>query len=134
VDVAKKDAVQVGFDRKLKLEFHGAKITPDAGWLLDRPAWLADRELDEALGLTAMAQEKLDDPRTGKNVLHSMTAPLRQSIFGRLGDTKTPTTRIDWESIRRCDAPAAKANPATPSWRCWVTDALVRSRADSWLP
>ena len=67
---AKKDALRVGFDRKLKLEFHGAKITSAAALLLYR-------EFDDALDLTAIAQEKLDDPRTGNNVLHSMTALLR---------------------------------------------------------
>lgn len=42
----------------MKLEFCGAKITSDAGLFLDS-------EIDEALGLTAIAQETLDDPRTG---------------------------------------------------------------------
>ncbi|MCH8333577.1 transposase, partial [Candidatus Sumerlaeota bacterium] len=74
---AKKAPLRVGFDRKLKLEFQGAKITSDAGLLLYR-------ELDDALGLTAIAQETLDDPRTGNNVLHSMVALLRHSVFGRL--------------------------------------------------
>ena len=29
----KKDALRVNFDRKLKLEFHGVKVTSDAGLL-----------------------------------------------------------------------------------------------------
>jgi hypothetical protein len=45
---------------------------------------LAYRELDDALGLTALAGEMLADARTGKNGRHALVGMLRQSVFGRL--------------------------------------------------
>jgi len=70
-------AIRVDFDRRLRLEFHGSRITSDAGLL-------AYRELDDALGLTDLAGQALSDTRRGKNTRHLLTSLLRQSVFGRL--------------------------------------------------
>jgi hypothetical protein len=69
--------LRLDFDRRLKLEFHGATVTSDAGLL-------AFRELDDALGLTALASDLLVDPRTGKNGRHTLLGQFRQAVFGRL--------------------------------------------------
>ena len=74
---SKKDALRVNFDKTLKLEFHGTKVTSDAGLL-------AYRELDEALGLTTMIESDFSDNRKGRNTQHNLIALLRQSIYGRL--------------------------------------------------
>ena len=71
------DFVQLNFDRRLKLEFHGSKITSDAGLR-------AYRELDEALGLTPAAGAALSDLRRGRNRRHVLTGLLRQSVYSRL--------------------------------------------------
>ena len=75
---SKQGCLRIVFDRRLKLEFHGSKITSDGGLL-------AYRELDDALGLTEMAEGVFHDSRTGKNGWHGMTGQFRQSVFGRLG-------------------------------------------------
>ncbi len=69
--------LRVQFDRCLKLKFLGSKVTTDAGLL-------AYRELDEALGLTEMAQDLLRDSRVGSNKQHQLVPLLRQSIYSRL--------------------------------------------------
>ena len=47
----KGEGVKVGFDGSLRLEFHGAKVTSDAGLL-------AYRDLDEALGTARLDSDQ----------------------------------------------------------------------------
>lgn len=61
----KNRALKVRFDRRLRLEFHRAKVTSDASLLVYR-------ELDEVLGLTKAAEGFLSDSQTGRNTRHSL--------------------------------------------------------------
>src|SRR5450756_1316226 len=69
--------IRLLFDRRLRLEFRGAKITTDAGLL-------AVREFDEMMGLTDMAGDLIVEGRTGKNIQHRIPGLLRQSVYARL--------------------------------------------------
>ena len=75
-------APRLSFDRRLKLEFHGSSVTSDSGLL-------AYRELDDALGLSAMAGDLLADARTGKNGRHALVG-----MCGNLCSAGSPDTRM----------------------------------------
>ncbi len=84
---SKQGCLRVDFDRRLKLEFHGSKVTSDAGLL-------AYRELDDAIELTEMAGDVLADSRTGKNGRHGMVGQFRQvAVGGRVTPLPPPPHR-----------------------------------------
>ena len=90
---AKKGCFRVQFNRRIKLEFHGAKVTSDAGLLLYR-------ELDEVLGLTALGSENVVEERTGK-----ISSTAERLCFASLSlvawlATKTRTMRSACDLIR----------------------------------
>src|SRR5437899_10802609 len=69
--------VRLSFNPQLRIEFRGATVTSDAGLLLPR-------ELDERLGLNALIERHLTDPRTGHNRQFPLPDLFRQSIYSRL--------------------------------------------------
>jgi len=94
------------------LEFRGSVVTSDAGLL-------AYRELDDALGLTPAAGERLADARTGKNGRHALVGMFRQSVFGRLAgyEDVNDALRLRHDPAMRwiIGGKAAKGSGASPS-------------------
>ena len=74
---AESDPVRLSFNSQLRVEFRGATVTSDAGLLLPR-------ELDERLGLSALIDRHLTDPRTGRNRQFPLADLFRQSVYSRL--------------------------------------------------
>ena len=101
---AKELPLRPTFDRRIKLEFHGARITTDGGLL-------AYRELDDILGLAEIAITKLLDGRRGKNVRHQLGGLFRQSVFGRLAGYEDVN---DAERLAR-DPPCGRSSAARVS-------------------
>ncbi len=113
--------LRVNFDRRLKLEFHGSRITSDAGLL-------AYRELDNVLGLTDLGGAALSDLRRGKNTRHLLTGLLRQSVFGRLAGyedindaerlSQDPVMRtiVDRKGLNRLAASASQMGRFETEW------------------
>ena len=109
---SKDGVLKLDFDRRLMLQFRGSVVTSDAGLL-------AYRELDDALGLSAIAGETLADARTGKNGRHALVGLLRQSVFGRLAgyDDVNDAERLRHDPAMRwiVGGKAAHGSAASPS-------------------
>jgi hypothetical protein len=110
---SEKAHLRLEFNPKVRLEFHGSTTTSDAGLL-------AFRELDCALGLTEIAEDYLQESRTGRNIRHQLVPLLRQSIYSRLAgydDTndaerlaQDPAMRVvvGWQGLERNAASASE--------------------------
>ena len=90
-----KAPLRLQFNPKVRLEFHGSTITSDAGLL-------AFREFDDALGLTEIAEDYLQESRTGRNILHHLVPLLRRSIAAWPATT-TPMTQCAFPKTQPCE-------------------------------
>ena len=133
VGESESGALRLDFDRRLTLQFRGSAVTSDAGLL-------AYRELDDAVGLTALAGDKLADARTGKNGRHALVGLLRQSVFGRLAGyedvndaerlARDPAMRaiIGYPGLDRSAASTSQMGRFETEWL--ATEANLRALAD----
>jgi hypothetical protein len=110
----KSGPVRLSFNPQLRVEFRGATVTSDAGLLLPR-------ELDERLGLNALIERHLTDPRTGHNRQFPLPDLFRQSIYSRLAGYE------DTNDAERLAATPSRPAPALPSkvfrqqFPCWFS-------------
>ena len=102
------ERLNIRFNRKIKLEFHGARLTSDGGLL-------ACRELDEALELFDSVPPDISDNRTGRNIQHDMTNLLRQSVYSRLAgyEDVNDAQRLSVDPVMRAVTGKRKKNAAS---------------------
>ena len=82
-----KGPLRVEFDREIKLEFHGARVSSDGGLLIYRGSLRAD----------GLRRDNTVEIRVGKNTQHTLKALLGQSVYSRLAGYEDT---IDAERLR----------------------------------
>ena len=71
---AQKEAIQPDFNKSIIIDFAGAKITSDAGFLLMR-------EVDQRFGLIENGCKHLVDNRSASHSKHSFEQMIRQRVY-----------------------------------------------------
>ncbi len=69
-----KEALQPDFDRSIMIDFQGAKISSDTGFLLLR-------EMDERFGVIDPMSDCLEDRRSPVHTRHSLIQMIRQRVY-----------------------------------------------------
>src|SRR5665648_219583 len=71
---SRKEVIRPDFNRAIMIDFHGAKITSDVGFLLMR-------EIDDRFKIIAPMGDCLEDLRCPKHTRHSMVQMVRQRVY-----------------------------------------------------
>jgi hypothetical protein len=85
------EVLRLDFDRRLTLQFRGSVLTSDAGLL-------AYRKLDDALGLSATAGERLAHARTGENGGRAVVEMLRPGMLRAAARQRSQRGRLGTRS------------------------------------
>jgi hypothetical protein len=76
------------FDRSISIDFQGAKITSDTGFLLMR-------EIDQRIKILSGAACQIDDPRSPLHTDHSLLQLLRQRVYQVAAGYDADHLRVD---------------------------------------
>jgi hypothetical protein len=71
---SQKEVIRPGFNRAIMIDFQGAKITSDVGFLLVR-------EIDNRFRIIDPMQECLEDLRSPTHTKHSLVQMVRQRVY-----------------------------------------------------
>ncbi len=103
----KLDAPRIGWDGSVNLDFHGSKVTSDAGLL-------AYRQLNDAMDLITTTGGVLHDWWTGKTTRNTMITLLRQAVGGLARESHVASTsgmgRLETEVVTQTGNLDAQTN------------------------
>jgi len=71
---SQKEALRPNFDRSVMIDFRGAKISSDTGFILLR-------EIDECFGVIGPMSGCLEDRRSPVHAKHSLVQMIRQRVY-----------------------------------------------------
>jgi hypothetical protein len=71
---SQKEVIRPDFNRAIMIDFQGATITSNVGFLLLR-------EIDDRFKIIAPMGDSLEDPRSSTHSKHSLVQMIRQSIY-----------------------------------------------------
>ena len=72
---SQKEALRPDFNRSIMIDFRGAKISSDTGFLLLR-------EMDERFNVIGPISDCLEDRRSAVHTTHSLVQMIRHLIYG----------------------------------------------------
>jgi hypothetical protein len=108
-----RGAIRPDFDRSISIDFQGAKITSDTGFLLMR-------EMDQRFNILGSVESLIDDPRSPRHTDHSLLQLLRQRIYqvaaGYEDCNDANHLRVDPNAVDLKTSPAFYAFQSTIYW------------------
>ena len=118
---SQKEGIRPDFNRAIMIDFQGAKITSDAGFLLLR-------EIDDRFSIIDPMEDCLEDLRSPAHTKHALVQMVRQRVYQIAAAMKIATTQIFSASTRPSGWLWVKiirqgpVSPCSPGWRMtsWV--------------
>jgi hypothetical protein len=113
---SQKEAIRPDFNRAIVIDFQGATISSDTGFILLR-------EIDERFRIIAPMKDCLEDLRSPAHTEHALVQMVRQRVYQIAAGYEDcndadylridPALRLPWVKI----IVWGPANPCSPGWR-----------------
>jgi hypothetical protein len=108
---SRKEVIRPEFNRAIMIDFQGAKITSDVGFLLMR-------EIDDRFKIIAPMGDCLEDPRSPAHMKHSLVQMICQRVY-KIAASYEDCNDVDFLRLDLA-LRLGPANPCSPGWGLWL--------------